>query len=165
MVLLTLVVLIILPLSEIASIVWVAHLLGVLPMLALLVAVSIVGAVLAKRAGLGAWRRFRATLAAGDIPSGEVFDGVLILLAGALLIVPGFVTDVLGLLLLVPAVRSVAKWLFWRRMKRRLIELTERTNGRLGARRVTPLRVQSVRMDGGSPAPGPLGRSRGIESD
>ncbi|HLI55867.1 MAG TPA: FxsA family protein, partial [Actinomycetota bacterium] len=94
-----------------------------------------------------------------DIPSGEVFDGVLILVAGGLLIVPGFVTDILGLLLLVPAVRSVVKWLFWRRMKRKLIELTERTNNRVGPRRVTPLRVQSVRIDGSGPP------TRGIESD
>lgn len=159
MILVALAALIILPLVEIASIVWVAHLVGLVPMLGLLVLVSLGGAALAKRAGLGAWRRFRATLAAGDIPSGEVFDGVLILVAGGLLIVPGFVTDILGLLLLVPAVRSVVKWLFWRRMRRKLIELTERTNNRVGARRVSPLRVESVRIDG-SGAP-----KRGIETD
>ncbi|MGH2718427.1 MAG: FxsA family protein [Actinomycetota bacterium] len=159
MVLLALALLIILPLAEIASVIWVAHMVGVLSMLGLLVLVSLVGAVLAKHAGLGTWRRFRATLAAGDIPSGEVFDGVLILLAGTLLIVPGFLTDILGLLLLVPAVRSVVKWLFWRRMRRKLIELTERTNNRAGPRRVSPLSVQSMRIDGsGTP-------TRGIESD
>jgi UPF0716 protein FxsA len=146
--------LVLVPVAEVASIVWVAHLVGVLAMLGLLVAVSVVGAILAKRAGLEVWRRFRATLAAGDIPSGEVFDGVLVLVAGMLLIVPGFVTGALGLLLLLPPVRSTVKWLFWRRMRRRLIELTERTSNRVGARRVTPIQVHAVRLPEGPGGPG-----------
>ena len=76
-------------------------------MLVLLFAVSIFGAALAKRVGIEVWRRFRATLAAGDIPSGEVFDGALVLIAAAILLVPGFITDVIGLLLLVPFVRAI----------------------------------------------------------
>ena len=122
--------------------VWVAHQIGLLPMLALLFAVSFVGAVLAKRVGIEVWRRFRATLAAGDIPSGAVFDGALVLIAAAILLIPGFITDVIGLLLLVPLVRSMVKWVFWRRMRRRLIAATER----LGGRRPPPIRVQAVRM-------------------
>jgi UPF0716 protein FxsA len=139
-------ILVVLPIAEVASIVWVAHQVGVLATLGLLVGVSVVGAVLAKHVGLEVWRRFRATLAAGDIPTGEVFDGVLVLIAAVLLVIPGFITDILGLLLLIPAVRSLVKWMAWRRMRRRLIELTERTGNRLGARRATPVRVESVRL-------------------
>lgn len=152
--------------AEVSSIVWVAHHIGVLMTLALLVGVSVVGAGLAKRVGLEVWRRFRATLAAGDVPTGEVFDGVLVLLAAALLVIPGFITDILGLALLLPPVRSMVKWLFWRRMRRRLIEVTERSWGRvggrmgggLGASRGGPVRVEAIRVvdrpSGGSSEPG-----------
>lgn len=138
---------------------WVAHHVGVLTTLFLLVVVSVVGAALAKRVGLEVWRRFRATLAAGDVPTGEVFDGVLVLMAAALLCVPGFITDILGLALLLPPVRSLVKWLFWRRMRRRLIEVTERSWGRMGARRepsASPVRVQAIRVvDQGGEDPRP----------
>jgi UPF0716 protein FxsA len=151
-------VLVVLPVAEVSAIVWVAHQIGVLPMLAALFGVSIVGGILAKRVGLEMWRRFRATLAAGDIPSGEVFDGALVLLAAAILLAPGFITDVIGLLLLVPAVRGLVKWLFWRRMRRRLIEVTDR----LAATRARPIKVQAIRMvDTGKPEgePDPFGGS------
>ena len=135
------VLLIILPVAEVASVIWVAHQIGPLATVVLLLAVSIAGGWLAKRVGLEVWLRFRATLAAGDVPSGEISDGVLVLLAGGLLAVPGFLTDVLGLLLLVPAVRSLTKLLFWRRLRRRMIEVTE-----VRRRRVAPIRVQAIRM-------------------
>jgi len=76
--------LVVVPVAEFSALVWVAHLIGVLPMLALLFAVSILGAALAKRVGIEVWRRFRATLAAGDIPSGEVLDGALVLIAATI---------------------------------------------------------------------------------
>lgn len=140
------VLLIILPVAEVASVIWVAHQIGPLATVGLLLAVSIAGGWLAKRVGLEVWRRFRAALAAGDIPSGEVSDGVLVLLAGALLAVPGFLTDILGLLLLVPAVRSLTKLLFWRRLRRRMIEATE-----VRRRRVAPIRVQAIRVGDAPP--------------
>ena len=72
-------VLVVIPVAEVWAIVWVAHQVGVLTMLALLFGVSLVGAILAKHAGLEVWRRFRATLAAGDIPAiaAAVTDGVV----------------------------------------------------------------------------------------
>lgn len=152
MVALLVLLLVVLPVAEFATVVWVAHQVGVLPMLALLFAVSIGGGLLAKREGLEVWRRLRATLAAGDIPSGELLDGALVLIAGGILLVPGFLTDVVGLLLLVPFVRSMVKWAFWRRLRRRLIVATER----IGERREPPIRVQAIRLvDTGDPgAPG-----------
>src|SRR5712692_11993459 len=88
--------LVVLPVAEFSAMVWVAQQVGFLTMLGLLFAVSIFGGLLAKRVGIEVWRRFRATLAAGDIPSGEVFDGALVLIAAAILLVPGFITDVIG---------------------------------------------------------------------
>jgi UPF0716 protein FxsA len=77
-----------------------------------LLAVSLVGAWLVKREGLGTWRRAQAQLRGGEIPANEVVDGALIAGAGLLLIVPGFVTDVIGLLLLLPPLRWPArKWM------------------------------------------------------
>ncbi|MEA2566624.1 MAG: protein FxsA [Actinomycetota bacterium] len=143
--------LVVVPVAEFSALIWVAQQIGILPMLVLLFAVSIFGAALAKRVGIEVWRRFRATLAAGDIPSGEVFDGALVLIAAAILLVPGFITDVIGLLLLVPFVRSMVKWAFWRRMRTRLIAVSEQVE----RRRAAPIKVQAIRMvDGGEPGTG-----------
>jgi UPF0716 protein FxsA len=143
--------LVVIPVAEFSTLVWVAQQIGVVPMLVLLFAVSIFGAALAKRVGIEVWRRFRTTLAAGDIPSGEVFDGALVLIAAAILLVPGFITDVIGLLLLVPFVRSMVKWAFWRRMRTRLIAVSEQ----VGPRQAPPIKVQAIRMvDPGEPGPG-----------
>ena len=74
-----------------------------------LVAVSLLGAWLVKREGLGTWRRAQAQMRAGEIPAGEAVDGALIAGAGVLLLMPGFVTSVLGLLLLLPPLRWPAR--------------------------------------------------------
>jgi UPF0716 protein FxsA len=143
--------LVVVPVAEFSALIWVAQQIGILPMLVLLFAVSIFGAALAKRVGIEVWRRFRATLAAGDIPSGEVFDGALVLIAAAILLVPGFITDVIGLLLLVPFVRSMVKWAFWRRMRTRLIAVSEQVE----RRQAPPVKVQAIRMvDRGEPGAG-----------
>ena len=143
--------LVVVPVAEFSALIWVAQQIGVLPMLVLLFAVSIFGAALAKRVGLEVWRRFRATLDAGDIPSGEVFDGALVLIAAAILLVPGFITDLIGLLLLVPFVRSMVKWAFWRRMRTRLIAVSEQ----VGRQQAPPIKVQAIRtVDRGEPGTG-----------
>ena len=77
--------------------------------LGVLILVSLVGVWLVKRAGLRVWARFNEQLVAGSTPSREVADGVCLLLAGALLAFPGFLTDALGLLLLLPPVRALAR--------------------------------------------------------
>jgi len=114
---------ILVPLAELAVIITVAHSFGVLNTLALLLLFSIFGAWLAKRQGWMAWRRFQLALDEGRLPTVEIVDGALILLAGALLFTPGFITDTIGLLLLFPptraALRRVAPTLALRRMSRR----------------------------------------------
>lgn len=97
------------PLVELAVIIKVGALIGVWPTIAILLAVSVTGAWLVKRQGLGVWRRFRAQIDAHRVPGKEIADGVMVVLAGALLLTPGFVTDALGLLLLVPPVRAAIR--------------------------------------------------------
>jgi UPF0716 protein FxsA len=97
------------PLVELAVIVQVAGTIGVLDTIGLLILVSLVGAWLARREGAGVLRRLQAALNRGEMPSTEVADGGLILLAGALMIAPGFVSDVLAILLLLPPTRAVIR--------------------------------------------------------
>jgi len=111
---------IVVPLAELAVIIAVGDLIGLLPTLLLLLVVSAVGAWLSKREGLAAWRRFQLALAEGRVPTVEVADGAMILLAGALLLTPGFLTDVVGILLLLPPTRATARRLAPRLAARRM---------------------------------------------
>ena len=111
------VIFVVIPILEIAVIVLVADYIGGLETVALLIAVSMIGAVLAKREGIGVWRRFRAAISRGEIPSAEITDGLLILFGGALLLTPGFVTDLLGLFLLAPFSRPLVKRIIRRKVE------------------------------------------------
>lgn len=106
-------VLIVLPLIEIAGFALVGSLVGVLPTVALAIATTMLGAVLLRVQGFGALTRIRATLEAGGAPGRDLVHGLMIALAGLLLVVPGFFTDALGLLLFLPLVRELA-WRFLR---------------------------------------------------
>lgn len=104
-----------LPLAEIYALIKVGSWLGVFPTIALLLLVSALGATLVKREGLRVLRRMQEQVTAGRMPSNEIVDGVCLLLAGLLLLVPGFVTDVIGLLLLLPPFRAVLRSVLKRR--------------------------------------------------
>jgi len=82
---------------------------GALPVLGALLLAAVVGAMLVRRQGAAAWRSLNRSLQAGDPPSRELADATVLVLAGVLLIAPGFVTDVLALLLLFPPTRPVAR--------------------------------------------------------
>ena len=112
------------PFLELYVIVQVSHVFGVAPTLLTLVAVSIAGAWLVKREGLGVWRRAQRRLEDGEMPGRELVDGVLILIAGALLLTPGFLTDIVGVLLLLPPVRAAVRGLAVMRMARRIERAT-----------------------------------------
>ncbi|MGH2761007.1 MAG: FxsA family protein [Thermoleophilaceae bacterium] len=88
--------------------------------IALLALDSLIGAVLFRSQGRSVWRRFNATLEQGQVPHREVMDGVLVIFGGAFLITPGFLTDVFGILLLIPPTRSVIRRLLVRRLGRRV---------------------------------------------
>jgi UPF0716 protein FxsA len=87
----------------------ISHAIGWGDAVVLLLVVSLVGAQLVKRQGLSAWRRIQESLAYQQVPGKDLIDGFLILLAGALLLVPGFVSSAIGLLLLIPPVRRLCR--------------------------------------------------------
>jgi UPF0716 protein FxsA len=107
------------PIAELYVIIEIGQAIGLLPTLVLLVADSLVGAVLVRAQGRAAWQRFNGALAEGRVPGREVFDGAMVLLGGALLLTPGFITDVLGLTLLLPPTRAIVRRLTGRLAKRR----------------------------------------------
>jgi UPF0716 protein FxsA len=88
---------------------------GAVPTIALLVADSILGSILMRSQGRAVWRRFQETMQAGRLPHREVLDGVLVIFGGAFLITPGFLTDVVGILLLLPPTRSLFRRFLVRR--------------------------------------------------
>ncbi len=111
---------IVVPLAELYVILKVGDAIGVLPTIALLAADSLLGSMLLRSQGRSVWGRFNETMAAGRVPHRELLDGVLVIFGGAFLITPGFLTDIVGLLLLLPPTRSVIRRLVVRRLGRRV---------------------------------------------
>jgi len=87
----------------------------------LLAADSVIGALLFKSQGRSVWRRFNTALSEGRVPHREVIDGVLVIFGGAFLITPGFLSDIVGALLLIPPTRSLVRRFLVRRLGRRLV--------------------------------------------
>ncbi len=158
------------PIVEIALFIEVGGYIGLWPTLATILVTAVVGAALVRRQGLATLAKAQAEVDAGRPPVRELFDGVCILIAGALLLTPGFMTDALGLALLVPGFRAV--------LGRRLMEVlktrgtttmhwqTHRTGGR-GGGTVVDADFEDVtdrppRQNGGDEPtiPGPRGPER-----
>jgi UPF0716 protein FxsA len=100
---------ILIPLAELYVILKVGDAIGVLWTILLLAADSVAGSVLLRSQGRAVWRRFNQALSEGRMPHREVQDGVLVIFGGAFLITPGFITDVFGLLFLLPPTRNVIR--------------------------------------------------------
>ncbi len=100
---------IVVPLAELYVIIQVGGAIGVVPTLVLLLADALLGSMLLRHQGRAAWVRFNRALAENRMPHKEVFDGVLIIFGGALLITPGFITDIFGLILLIPPTRAIVR--------------------------------------------------------
>jgi UPF0716 protein FxsA len=96
-----------LPISDIASLIVVGNRIGVWPTVAAIVVSGILGSILVRSQGFAIVQRARETLRSGRFPAREMFNGLCVLIGGALLLLPGFVSDVLGLLLLTPAMRGL----------------------------------------------------------
>src|SRR3954464_15243955 len=111
---------ILVPIAEIYVIIQVGQAIGPWWTIALLIADSILGSMLMRSQGRAAWRRFNAALAEGRPPAREVLDGVLVIFGGAFLLTPGFITDVFGLVFLLPPTRAVVRGLLVRRYAARL---------------------------------------------
>jgi UPF0716 protein FxsA len=117
---------IVLPLAELYVIIQVGSAIGIGWTLALLLADSVLGTALLRSQGRSVWRRFNAALSEGRMPHREVIDGALVILGGAFLITPGFITDAFGVLLLLPPTRAVGRRLIMSRLGR---QVTVRVSG------------------------------------
>lgn len=98
-----------LPLIEIALFILVGRAIGVLPTLGLVILAVIVGGFVLRQQGLGVLNRMRANMQTGTLPGQTLFDGMLLAVAAVLLIIPGFLGDFIAILLLLPPVRG---WLY-----------------------------------------------------
>jgi UPF0716 protein FxsA len=122
---------IVLPLLELYVIFKVGDEIGWLWTILILAADSVLGSLLLRSQGRAIWRRFNEAVGMGRVPHREVVDGVLVIFGGALLITPGFVTDVVGLILLVPPTRALVRRLTMRRLGRRVaVEVAGPAHGR-----------------------------------
>ncbi|GIK76958.1 MAG: hypothetical protein BroJett022_06480 [Actinomycetes bacterium] len=100
---------IVLPIAELYLIIQVGGAIGVWPTIALLLIDSFLGAWLLRAQGRSAWRRFQEALGTGRVPAKEVYDGAAIIFGAALLMSPGFITDIAGFLLLIPPSRAALR--------------------------------------------------------
>jgi UPF0716 protein FxsA len=112
---------VIVPIVEIFVIIQVGEAIGVWLTIALLIADSILGSMLMRSQGRSAWRRFNTAISEGRVPAREVLDGALVIFGGALLLTPGFVTDIFGALFLIPPTRAVLRRVLVRRFAGRMI--------------------------------------------
>lgn len=161
------------PLVELYVLIQVGQVIGFLPTIIVLLTVSIGGAVLVRREGARTWRAFRAATAAGRVPSREVADGALVIVGGALLLTPGFVTDIAGLLFILPPTRAVVRRVVLGTFARRLfgggvpgavLGTVLAARGRRRRRSSTPP-AGSGRPPSPVPPPGPPGINRVIEGE
>lgn len=104
--------LIAMPIAEIIVLILVGKAIGVLPTVLLVIASSVLGAVLLKRQGLSALTRLRTDLRENRVPAAAIGHAIVVAIAGVLLLLPGFITDIVGLLLFIPAVRRT----MWRQI-------------------------------------------------
>ncbi len=108
---------ILVPALELILLIQIGQLIGTLPTIGLIIFTGVLGAFLAQRQGVQVLTRMRAELRAGRLPADSIFDGVIVLIAGAFLMTPGILTDALGFLCLIPTARRVMKNLIWARAK------------------------------------------------
>ncbi|MBC7280278.1 FxsA family protein [Hoeflea sp.] len=112
--------LLVVPMAEIAAFVVIGGQIGVWATLGMVLLTAIIGSFLLRWQGIGLFNRINAEMRANRIPGRDLVHGVMILIAGVLLLTPGFVTDSLGFLLFVPAVRDAV----WRLVKHRVVVQT-----------------------------------------
>jgi UPF0716 protein FxsA len=129
---------IVVPLAELYVIIQVGQAIGAWPTIAILLADAVIGSLLLRAQTRLAWRRFTAAVSEGRVPTKEVLDGVLVIFGGAFLITPGFITDVFGVLFLLPPTRALFRRLMLRNVAARMAaSATSWGVGRVSGRRVT----------------------------
>lgn len=139
---------IVVPIVELFVIIQVGQAIGVIPTILLLLLSAVLGSFLLRSQGRVVWRRFNEALAERRVPHREVLDGVLVIVGGALLLTPGFVTDIVGILLLAPPTRAGIRRLMSNLVFGRVI---------LGGRAASwgYGRIRGRRSSGPTPPPGP----------
>jgi UPF0716 protein FxsA len=110
----------IVPLIELVLLLTIGNKIGIWPTLALIVSTAVVGASLTRQEGLKTWWQFQEKLTTGAFPNEELLDGLMVLIAGALLLTPGFLTDTIGFVLLIPGSRRVIKGQLRQRFSRHI---------------------------------------------
>ena len=115
-----LLILLITPIVELALLIQVGEWIGFWPTMGIIVATAFLGSYMLRREGLAVWRRFNARLSAGDLPGTEVVDGVIVLMAGALLVTPGVLSDVVGILGLLPPTRATIRSLIMKKVRAKI---------------------------------------------
>jgi UPF0716 protein FxsA len=136
---------IIVPIAELAVIIQVGQAIGVWWTIALLIGDSLLGSVLMRTQGRAVWRRFTTAIAEGRVPAREAIDGVLVVFGGALLLTPGFISDILGVLLLAPPTRALVRSVVVRKLSRRVV--VSMTGGRQPRRPGPDFDVEGTAVD------------------
>ncbi|MCK5869184.1 exlusion protein FxsA [Methylococcaceae bacterium HT1] len=107
----------IVPFIEIYLLLQIGGIVGVFPTILLVVSTAIIGAGLLRQQGLATWQRFQDNLQKGEIPAYEMVEGPILLVGGALLLTPGFFTDVIGFACLIPPARKkIAQYIIEKRL-------------------------------------------------
>lgn len=108
------------PIVELGLLIQVGRVIGLAPTIAIVLATGITGAALARWQGLVTLRRVQTEMAEGRVPTGPLVDGLLILVAGGVLLTPGFLTDAVGFLLLIPPTRAAVRRALVEAFRRRM---------------------------------------------
>jgi len=145
--LLLILIFIVVPIAELALLIQVGQLIGVWWTIALLIADAIIGSWLLRTQTRTAWRRFNEALAEGRVPHREVVDGVLVIFGGVLLLTPGFITDIFGVLFLFPPTRVLLRGLLVRRGALKLVGAMPGTATPPNGRSRHPDDVESTAVD------------------
>jgi UPF0716 protein FxsA len=153
---------IVVPLAELYVIIEVGKAIGAPATIGLLVLDSILGSLLLRSQGRAAWRRFNEALQNRRPPAREVLDGALIIFGGALLLTPGFLTDILGVFLLVPPTRALVRRTLVGWFGRRF--LVARVAGGAASTAYGAQRARRARRAPGTP-PGGAGRPYDVDGD
>lgn len=119
---------ILVPVSELAIFIALGDKIGLAPTLGIIVLTAILGAYLTKSQGIKALNKYQQALAQGKLPHDEVMDGLMILIAGAVLLTPGFLTDAIGFSLLIPPLRRVIKAIVKDRLRERANVVSQNVN-------------------------------------
>jgi UPF0716 protein FxsA len=155
---------IVVPIAELYVLIQIGQAIGILPTIALLILDSVLGAALMRSQGRAAWMRFNRALAEGRIPAKEVMDGALVIFGGALLLTPGFLSDILGLILLLPPTRAVVRTVLVRRFAGRVAAgAASGAQARMG--RLFTFEARPGARAGTGPGPGRRRAPGGVDDD